>query len=201
MSLFGLPDKAYDANQLHILFIPIMTAYGLAFISILWGRMGFATNMPLVRNGHLVITVFLSSVPMILSLIPGIRQSFRSKDIDTQALNISHIRDHTEPSEIVVSDAPASVAWYGDRSSLWLPTSPQQMREIKLLTAQKGQPLSGILLTRQSSNKSLFKKILVSFFQRNSFKLLQTSFNLFFSKKAHFKESTFNKGIVFLSIF
>jgi hypothetical protein len=159
MSLFGLPDKAYDANQLHILFIPIMTAYGLAFISILWGRMGFATNMPLVRNGHLVITVFLSSVPMILGLIPGIRHSFRSKGMDTQALNISHIRDHTEPSEIVVSDAPASVAWYGDRSSLWLPTSPQQMREIKLLTAQKGQPLSGILLTRRSSNKSLFKMI------------------------------------------
>ena len=159
MSLFGLPEKTYDANQLHMLFIPIMTAYGLAFISILWGRIGFVSNMPLVRNGHLYITVFLSSVPMILGLIPGIRYSFRNKEINTQAVQISHIRDQAEPSAIIVSDDPATVAWYGDRSSLWLPASPQQMREIKLLTAQKGKPLSGILLTRKSSNQSLFKMI------------------------------------------
>ena len=159
MSLFGLPEKTYDANQLHMLFIPIMTAYGLAFISILWGRIGFASNMPLVRNGHLVITVFLSSIPMILGLIPGIRYSFQNKEINTQAVQISHIRDQAEPSAIIVSDDPATVAWYGDRSSLWLPASPQQMREIKLLTAQKGKPLSGILLTRKSSNQSLFKMI------------------------------------------
>ena len=36
MALFGLSDKATDPNQLHILFAPIMGAYGLAFVSILW---------------------------------------------------------------------------------------------------------------------------------------------------------------------
>ena len=159
MSLFGLPDKTYDANQLHMMFIPIMTAYGLAFISVLWGRVGFSTHMPLVRNGHLLITVFISSVPMILSLMPGIRYSLRNKDMNTQALSISHIRDQAAPSAIIVTDAPTTLAWYGDRSSLWLPATPQQMREIKLLTAQNRQPLSGILLTRKSSNQSLLKMI------------------------------------------
>ena len=159
MSLFGLPDKAYDANQLHMIFMPLMTAYGLAFLSILWGRLGFPSQIPVIKNGHLVLAVVFSSVPMILGLIPGIRYSFRSKDMNTQALQISHIRDQAEPSAIVVADVPASVAWYGDRSSLWLPTNPQQMREIKLWTEQKGQPISGILLTRKSANQSLFKLI------------------------------------------
>jgi hypothetical protein len=159
MSLFGLPDKAYDANQLHMIFMPLMTAYGLAFLSILWGRLGFTSQIPVIKNGHLVLAVVFSSVPMILGLIPGIRYSFRSKDMNTQALQISHIRDQAEPSAIVVADVPASVAWYGDRSSLWLPTNPQQMREIKLWTEQKGQPISGILLTRKSANQSLFKLI------------------------------------------
>ncbi|MED5585200.1 MAG: hypothetical protein VYB61_02500 [Verrucomicrobiota bacterium] len=159
MSLFGLPDKAYDANQLHMLFMPVMTAYGLAFLSILWGRLGFSSQIPVIKNGHLVLAVVFSSVPMILGLIPGIRYSFRSKDLNTQALQISHIRDQAKPSAIVVADVPASVAWYGDRSSLWLPTNPQQMREIKLWTEQKGQPISGILLTRKSADLSLFKMI------------------------------------------
>ncbi|MCH2060125.1 MAG: hypothetical protein MK183_05820 [Verrucomicrobiales bacterium] len=159
MSLFGLPDKAYDANQLHMLFMPVMTAYGLAFLSILWGRLGFSSQIPVIKNGHLVLAVVFSSVPMILGLIPGIRYSFRSKDMNTQALQISHIRDQAKPSAIVVADVPASVAWYGDRSSLWLPTNPQQMREIKLWTEQKGQPISGILLTRKSADLSLFKMI------------------------------------------
>ncbi|MCP4848355.1 MAG: glycosyltransferase family 39 protein [Verrucomicrobiaceae bacterium] len=159
MSLFGLPDQAFDANQLHMLFIPIMTAYGLAFISILWGRIGFSTNLPLIRNSHLIITVVLSSAPMLLGLVPNIRSSFRHKDLNTQALQISHIRDQAEPAAIIVSDAPASVAWYGDRSALWLPVTPQQMREIKLLAEQKGQPLTGLLLTRKTSNKSLLKMI------------------------------------------
>ena len=159
MSLFGLPDKAYDANQLHMIFMPVMTAYGLAFLSILWGRLGFLSQVPLIKNGHLVLAVTFSSLPMILGLIPGIRYSFRNKDMNTQALQISHIRDQTTPSAIVVADIPASVAWYADRSSLWLPTTPQQMREIKLLTAQKGQPLSGMLLTRKSANQSFFKMV------------------------------------------
>lgn len=159
MSLFGLPEKAYDANQLHMIFVPVMTAYGLAFLSILWGRLGFLSQVPLIKNGHFVLAVTLSSVPMILGLIPGIKYSFRNKDMNTQALQISHIRDQTNPSAIVVADIPESVAWYGDRSSLWLPTTPQQMREIKLLTAQKGQPLSGILLTQKSANQSFFNMI------------------------------------------
>ncbi len=38
MAIFGLSDSNLAPNQLHILFSPIMTAYGLAFVSILWAR-------------------------------------------------------------------------------------------------------------------------------------------------------------------
>jgi len=159
MALFGLPDKAFDSNQLHMLFVPLMTGYGLAFLSILWGRLGFSSNLPLIVNGHLVLAIALSSVPMILGLIPGIRHSFQSKDLTTQALQISYIRDEVDPAQIVVSDDPWHVAWYGDRSSLWLPANPQQMLEIQYLTAQNGQPLAGVLLTRKSSDKPLRKMV------------------------------------------
>ena len=41
MSLFGLPeDGDVHANDLHMLFIPVTIFYGLAFILVLWTRLG-----------------------------------------------------------------------------------------------------------------------------------------------------------------
>ncbi|MFP6873658.1 MAG: hypothetical protein VCA55_09110 [Verrucomicrobiales bacterium] len=157
MSLFGLPEKTSDANQLHMLFIPLMTAYGLAFLSILWSRLGFSSNIPLVINGHLVLAIFFSSIPMILGFIPNIRRSFSERNMNTLALQISYIREEVAPAGIVVSDDPWRVSWYGDTLSLWLPATPRQMNKIQHLTTQNGQPLTGILITRESSQKSLLE--------------------------------------------
>jgi len=44
MALYGLSKSSTDVNQLHILFAPLMTAYGLAFISILWSRLDFPSS-------------------------------------------------------------------------------------------------------------------------------------------------------------
>ena len=38
MSIYGLKDESMDSNQIHILFAPLMSAYGLAMISILVTR-------------------------------------------------------------------------------------------------------------------------------------------------------------------
>ena len=160
MSLFGLPGGKMDANQLHILFIPLMTAYGLAFLSVLWSRLGISSNMPLVMNGHLVLAVFFSIVPMVTGIVKSLKGSLIMKDRGTQGLQISYIRERVDPAEVVVSDAPWSVAWYGDRSSLWLPSTPGQMREIQALTETRGQPLSGLLLTLQSADQPLISKII-----------------------------------------
>lgn len=160
MSLFGLPEGKMDANQLHVLFIPLMTAYGLAFLSVLWSRLGIISNVPMVTNGHLVLAVFFSVVPMILGLIPSIPRSLYGKEQGTQSLQISYIRDAVDPAEVVVSDAPWTVGWYGDRSSLWLPATPAQMKEISAMTEQKGQPLSGVLLTMRSANQPMIADII-----------------------------------------
>ncbi len=160
MSLFGLPGGQFDANQLHLLFIPLMTGYGLAFLSVLWSRLGITSSMPMVMNGHLVLAVFFSVVPMVLGLIPSIPRSLRAKELRTQGLQISYIRDQVDPAEVVVSDAPWIVGWYGDRSSLWLPATPGQLEEISALTEQKGQPVSGLLLTLRSADEPMFSRII-----------------------------------------
>ena len=55
LAFFGITTDALDPNQLHLLFAPIMTAYGLAFISILWSRLEFVAATPALRNVHHVV--------------------------------------------------------------------------------------------------------------------------------------------------
>jgi len=75
MALFGLSEKATDANQLHILFAPIMSAYGLAFLSILWSRIELPASSAVMRYGHFVLVIFISAGPLILSIQRAIQTS------------------------------------------------------------------------------------------------------------------------------
>ncbi len=157
MSLFGLDMGSADPNQLHLLFIPLMTGYGIAMLAILWSRIGIAPSMKTIAdNGHLWIAIVISTVPMILNLIPGVPRALGGeKEKPTQGLLVSHIRESAEPEEVVVTDSPWDVAWYGDRTALWLPTTKSQLREIMKRTEKNNNPISGILITRESLRKPL----------------------------------------------
>ena len=114
MSLFGLADGSSDPNQLHILFIPLMTGYGIAMLAILWSRIGIAPGLKTIAdNGHLWVAILLSTVPMILKLIPGVPNALGgNKEKITPGLLVSHIRESAEPEEVVVTDSPWDVAWF-----------------------------------------------------------------------------------------
>ena len=157
MSLFGLADGSSDPNQLHILFIPLMTGYGIAMLAILWSRIGIAPGLKTIAdNGHLWVAILLSTVPMILKLIPGVPNALGgNKEKITPGLLVSHIRESAEPEEVVVTDSPWDVAWYGDRTALWLPRTKSQLREIIDRSKNNNNPISGIFITRESLNKSL----------------------------------------------
>ena len=157
MALFGLADGSTDPNQLHLLFIPLKTGYGIAMLAILWSRIGMAPGLKTIAdNGHLWIAILLSTVPMVLNLIPGVPRALGGeKERLTPGLLISHIRESAEPEEVVVTDSPWDVAWYGDRTALWLPTTKSQLREIMKRTEKNNNPISGILITPKSLDKSL----------------------------------------------
>jgi hypothetical protein len=80
MATFGLSYSALDANQLHVLFAPVMTAYGLAFVSILWARIDLPAGSALMRYGHFVIVVLISAGPLILTIPRGLTQAIATQD-------------------------------------------------------------------------------------------------------------------------
>ncbi|RYD37627.1 MAG: hypothetical protein EOP86_02985 [Verrucomicrobiaceae bacterium] len=156
MTLYGLKPigkEVTDSNNLHILFIPLMTGYGLAFLSVLWNRLNLPIQYVVVRNGHFILAVLISILPFSLKLVPSLFDLSRiDSQLKVQYPNyvpqlIKGYADKVKLEEIIVSDIPWAVAWYGNRTSIWLPKSRKQLQTLIDLGKEKGQSINSILLS------------------------------------------------------
>ncbi len=156
MTLYGIKpmnEVRTHENNLHILFVPLMTGYGLAFLSVLWNRLSIPLQVPVIRNGHFILAVLISSLPFLLNLPPRLVDLNRvDKEFRVQyPVYIPRlIKDYASlvpENEIIVSDIPWAVSWYGNRSSFWLPKDRSQLDRLMRLGKDKGTPLSAMLLS------------------------------------------------------
>ncbi len=166
MAVFGIDRKeGLNPNQVHLIFAPVMAAYGLAFISILWSRLEVINEVPFLRNAHYFAVVILSSAPMVLSMpnLVKIGLAFRERGVPQWPPYLPSVLNdkipkllEPEPQEdevekIVVSDQPWAVAWYADRLSLWLPNTKRGFEQLEERASSLGTPFAGILVSPSSS--------------------------------------------------
>lgn len=153
-------------NNLHLLFIPLFTGYGLAFLSVLWNRINLPMHHPIVRNGHFILAILLSSFPFMMNLVIGIRQSTnRPKEANChwpyyvpQALASLH--NALDEKEVIVTDIPWATAWYADRVSVWLPKNKKQFYELMKYSRDKNEEIVGLLFTPTSLNQPFMSNII-----------------------------------------
>lgn len=158
MALFGVSGKALDVNQIHIVFAPIMTAYGLAFLSILWSRIEFIAANPVMRNVHHILIVMLCAAPMILDMPQKVRMGLDRRDKGgvpwwppyyAPALNLG-LKNWIKPDQLCFSDQPWAVAWYADRMSIWMPTTKNGFEKLERAATELGSVPVGILISPTS---------------------------------------------------
>ncbi len=158
MALFGVTTKELDSNQIHIVFAPIMTAYGLAFLSILWSRLDAVAANPLLRNVHHILIVLICASPMILDLPQKVRRGLELRDKGgvpswppyyAPALNLG-LKNWIKPDQICFSDQPWAVAWYADRMSIWMPTTKAGFEKLERTASDLGTAPVGILISPTS---------------------------------------------------
>ncbi|MFN6094974.1 MAG: hypothetical protein ACK49J_08305 [Verrucomicrobiota bacterium] len=160
LAFFGISTRPLDPNQLHLLFAPIMTAYGLAFISILWTRLDFVSSTPMLQNVHHFIIVGICALPLVLSLPSKVRTGMHLSNRGgvphwppyyAPALNNeSGVKGFTTPKQVVFSDQPWAVAWYADRISIWLPPSREGFQKLETIANDLQTPVAGILISPSS---------------------------------------------------
>jgi hypothetical protein len=152
----GIQPVSLKANDLHVLFIPLMTAYGLAFLLVLWSRLEIAPR--LFRNAFLAGLYTLSSLPFLSQFLELHRaQPLRVHWPPYVPPYISLLSEWTDPNEVILSDMPWAVAWYAQRSSLWLPTTRQEY--LSLHAFNSIGPIAGLYLTPMTGNRSFWADI------------------------------------------
>lgn len=165
MTIYGIPEGILDPNQLHILFAPIMAAYGLAFLTVVWNRIGFETNHPIVTQGHLVLVAVISAIPLILPMPKNLKHGI-SKDKMQRAVwppyyppSIAYLNQWTSEQEVILSDMPWAVAWYADRASVWLPKDQEQYRRLDDYVESVGRKFAGIFISPISVNGKMVTEV------------------------------------------
>lgn len=153
MGVFGV-DRAVSVNQLHILFLPVMIFYGLAFLLVMWGRLG--VEQPLLRGAFLALLFAVSAVPLVGTLFsPSPRVNWPPYLPPVMA----RFTQWVQPDEAIAADIAWATAWYSGRRSLLLPKNIGQFELIHsegLLRA----PLVGLYLTPFSSNRAGYEQII-----------------------------------------
>lgn len=156
MSVYGMrEEQTFTANQLHLLFIPLMTCYGLALLLVLWNRLEI--DLGLARIGFLVLLFVLSGWPMIYTFTLAPRKSpIRWPPYIPPYISV--LNDWMGPDEITASDMPWAIAWYADRPALWLPESVLAMSNLNDYRTL-GRPINGLYLTPISGSASTLGEI------------------------------------------
>lgn len=158
MGLFGLKTGETSSNQLHLLFAPLMGAYGLAMLSILWSRLSFTKTSPLLGNAHLVLVIIISASPFLLRMPFDVVEALSDKEQNAPnyppyapSILDDAIVDFANEDEIIASDQPWAVAWYTDRHSVWLPLKLSDFEKIETMADSENRPIVGVLTTPISS--------------------------------------------------
>ncbi len=159
MSLFGMNDRdlALQANDLHILFVPMMTMYGLAFVLNLWSRLEI-NNIALVRQGFIALLFLVSVRPFASNLVQLFGRQWPVQWPPYVPPYIAILGTWTTEKEILMSDMPWAVAWYADRKCLWLPTTVNSFRE--LYDYRFKSQIVGLYLTPVSGDQPFLSEII-----------------------------------------
>jgi len=165
ISVFGLEERStfqpfapdLAPNNLHILFVPMFAAYGMAFILVMWSRLGI--NVKLVRWAFIALIFALSGQSFFTTAIALRGQPMGRVQWPPYIPPwIAILAQWTNQREIIASDIPWAVAWYADRKSLWIPMTVKDFIKLNDDNVLNGR-IVGLYLTPYSGNRMLTNEI------------------------------------------
>ena len=174
MAVFGLSEEqGVAANQLHLLFIPLMTCYGLAWLLVQWNRLGL--QLQLARVLFIGVLFLFCSFPMMTTLSGMLlgrpRASLRWPPYVPPYIAV--LNDWMAPSEVTASDMPWAVAWYADRRSILLPDTIKALTDLSDYNTLGG-PALALYLTPISGADNKLRDITRGDYKEWSSVILQT---------------------------
>ena len=154
--IFGGQKDEVGDDQIHAAVVPMLTMLGLAVLAVLWARLASDRRSLWTDYGYAFVAVFISSWPMASGLYQGVTMGLFYKDRqvnwppympDRTAL----LAKMTTPEELIVTDQPWAIAWYANRTAVWLPKTKSQYEALVKEAGEEKHPLAGIVISPVSS--------------------------------------------------
>ena len=109
-----------NSENLLVLLVPLMNIFGAAFLLTLVEQM--KTPDPAVRYVVIIMVAGLAWLPLLWTMVSGVPvlafPPYYPPDIQK-------VGGWMKPDELMMSDVPWAVAWYGDRKCVWNTLNPQ----------------------------------------------------------------------------
>jgi 4-amino-4-deoxy-L-arabinose transferase-like glycosyltransferase len=116
----GVPRRNFFAA-----FVPLILVYGAAFFLVLFERLQFRTRF--LRRGMVALFVLANMTPVVLAVLPP-RKTLPYPPYSL--ITAAELGRTFRSDELLASDIPWAVAWYADRSALWMPWRERDFIEI-----------------------------------------------------------------------
>jgi 4-amino-4-deoxy-L-arabinose transferase-like glycosyltransferase len=142
-----------SSENLLVLLTPFVVIFGIAFFLTLLNQM--KTPTPQVRLGVIVLMVAVSCQTFIANLLPP-----KSSPVAYPPYyppEIQKVSDWMRPDELMMSDIPWAVAWYGDHQCVWT-TANSQYEFFQFNDYVKD--VRGLYLTLNTLDQKLFTECL-----------------------------------------
>jgi hypothetical protein len=153
MAVLGFDTKAHHPSNIHLLFIPFATFYGLGLILMMWSRLEINVR---------ILNILLALIPFVISIMPMVRAFMDPPKMHVifppyYPRAIASLGVWFDQRDIICTDMPWATAWYADRNSLWLPQSITDFNELNDFRFRSR--ITGMFLTPESGYKGLQNEI------------------------------------------
>jgi hypothetical protein len=132
-----------NSENLLALLAPLVFIYGVALFYTLLDQLNLVTID--TRGAAVGAFVLVTCAPLLMSLLVVHRPD---RNTPYSPLGIQRVARMMRPDELMVSDIPAAMAWYGDHQCGWLPLDDdQEFYEFNSL-----KPIKAVYLTQRTTN-------------------------------------------------
>jgi hypothetical protein len=140
-----------NSENLLALLAPLVFVFGVALFYTLVDQLNLATMdaRGAVIGGFIVITC----APLLVSLLVG---HDPAPDSPYSPLGIQRVARLFRAEELMVSDVPGAVAWYGDRQCGWLPLDDDE----EFFHFNGLKPIKAVYLTQRTTNERLLSQMI-----------------------------------------
>lgn len=141
-----------NSENLLVILAPLMFVFGAGLFSLLLDQ----TRIELVpaRNLMAGVACLIVCAPLLFALLTPRRSALAYPPYHPPV--IQETAGWLEESELMMSDAPWAVAWYGRRSCLWLTLD----HEASFASIHKEKPIRGLYLTQLTLDRKLVSEMM-----------------------------------------